>query len=69
MGNEFIVVGEYREDDQWLLVQGADGHCYSYHPRRKRLVQVTPDEQWVLYTEASIPDSERKRAKAVPSIA
>ncbi len=49
MSNEYLVVGEYRADDQWLLVQGADGSYYSYHPRRQRLVRVTLDEQWVLY--------------------
>ena len=59
MGNEFLVVGEYRLDDQWLLVQGADGRYYSYHPRRKRLVRVKLDEQWVLYTDQAIQDDER----------
>ena len=64
MGNEFLVVGEYRLDDQWLLVQGADGKYYSYHPRRKRLVRVEPDERWVLYTDQAIQDDEWYRPKA-----
>ena len=61
MDNEFLVVGEYLVDDQWLLVQGADGRYYSYHPRRKRLVRVEPDERWVLYTDQASPDDERYR--------
>ena len=63
MGNEFLVVGEYRLDDQWLLVQGVDGRYYSYHPRRKRLMRVKPDEQWVLYTDEVSPEDERHRPK------
>ena len=37
---ELIVVGEDQTDRQWLLVQGSDGRCYKYHPRRGRLVPV-----------------------------
>ena len=64
MPNEFTVVGEYKADSQWLLVVGADGKYYSYHPSRNRLVWVQPDERWVFYADATGPDDERHRPKA-----
>ena len=62
MPNEFIVVGEDKADNQWLLVQGSDGRYYSYHPRRKRLTRVEVDERWVRYTDREIRDDEPERS-------
>ena len=64
MTNEFSVVGEYKADSQWLLVQGSDGRYYSYHPRRKRLIRVEPDARWVRYTEPEYVRAEPLRAEA-----
>ena len=66
MPNEFTVVGEYKADSQWLLVEGTDGKFYSYHPRRKRLVRVQPDERGVFYADATGPDDQRHRPKTPP---
>ncbi len=48
---ELTVVGEDDADRQWLLVEGSDGRCYKYHPRRRRLVPVEPDEWWKRNTD------------------
>jgi hypothetical protein len=49
MDNEFVVVGEYKADNRWLLVQGTDGQHYGYHPNRNRLIRVELDERWERY--------------------
>jgi hypothetical protein len=36
MPNEFMVVGEHRDDASELLVKGADGHFYEYDPAHDR---------------------------------
>lgn len=53
MPNEFIVVGEHREDDQELLVLGADGRYYEYDPVREEFSRVEPDdESWEMFPDA-----------------
>ncbi len=58
---ELIVVGEDDTDRQWLLVQGSDGRCYKYHPRRKRLVPVERDDWWIRNTDHQHAEDERSR--------
>ncbi len=48
---ELTVVGEDDSDRQWLLVEGSDGRCYKYHPRRGRLIPVEPDDWWLRNTD------------------
>jgi hypothetical protein len=48
MTNEFIVVGEHKENELELLVKGADGAYYDYDPVREHLSPVEPDENWVI---------------------
>lgn len=59
---ELIVVGEDETDRQWLLVQGSDGRCYKYHPRRKRLVPVEPDDWWIRNTDHQRAEEKRRNA-------
>lgn len=51
MNIELTVVGEDDSDHQWLLVKDSDGRCYKYHPRRRRLVPVEPDDWWARNTD------------------
>jgi hypothetical protein len=55
---ELIVVGEDETDRQWLLVQGSDGRCYKYHPRRGKLVPVEPDDWWKRNTDRQRDEGE-----------
>jgi hypothetical protein len=55
MTNEFIVVGEHRENELDLLVKGADGAFYEYDPVHENISPVDPDENWVI-TEQTDPD-------------
>jgi hypothetical protein len=55
---ELTVVGEDETDRQWLLVQGSDGRCYKYHPRRRRLVPVEPDDWWVRNSDVQPREDE-----------
>lgn len=42
MTNEFIIVGEHKDDDQQFLVKGADGRFYDYQPARDNFEPVEP---------------------------
>jgi hypothetical protein len=53
MPNEFLVVGEHREDKSQFLLLGADGAYYGYDPASERIALTEPDEQWEL-----LPDFE-----------
>jgi len=53
MTNEFIVVGEHKENELELLVKGADGAFYDYNPVQEAFSPVEPDENWVI-TETSV---------------
>jgi hypothetical protein len=56
MTNEFIVVGEHKENNLELLVKGADGAYYEYDPVHEGLTPVQPDDNWVI-TESVDVDS------------
>jgi hypothetical protein len=64
MTNEFIVVGEHRENELELLVRGADGAYYDYNLEHEKLSPVHPDEDWVI-TEH--PDAVDNVPAAKPS--
>jgi hypothetical protein len=53
MTNEFIVIGEHKENELELLVKGADGAFYDYDPVREAFSPVDPDENWVI-TETGV---------------
>lgn len=55
MTNEFIVVGEHRENELELLVKGADGAYYEYNPASEAVSPVEPDENWVITEQ---PDAD-----------
>lgn len=40
-----MFIGEHRDDDDHLLVKGADGTYYDYGLAQDRLEPVEPDEQ------------------------
>lgn len=56
MTNEFTVIGEHRDNDQELLVRGADGAFYDYNLGQEAFSPVEPDENWVI-TEESDPET------------
>ena len=53
MPNEFTVIGENKNDEAELLVQGTDGKYYEYDPARERFLQTEPDDQWEIFPEAN----------------
>jgi hypothetical protein len=53
MPNEFMVVGEHREDETELLVKGADGLYYEYDPAREQFSRIEPDDQWEIFHDAN----------------
>ena len=55
MTNEFIFVGENKDDDEQFLVLGDDGKYYEYNLHRESLEPVDPgDDEW----EMTAPDIE-----------
>jgi hypothetical protein len=52
MTNEFIVVGEHRENELELLVKGADGAYYDYNLEHENLSLIQPDDNWVITEQA-----------------
>lgn len=58
MPNEFMVVGEHKEDESELLVMGADGKYYEYDLQRDRFSPVEPDDQWEIFPSAEEVSNE-----------
>lgn len=52
MPNEFMVIGENKDNEGELLVKGADGEYYEYDLMRERLSPVEPDDHWELFPNA-----------------
>jgi hypothetical protein len=53
MPNEFMVVGEHKEDESELLVKGADGLYYEYDPAHEHFSRIEPDERWEIFADAN----------------
>jgi hypothetical protein len=53
MPNEFLVVGEHKEDHRELLVKGADGLYYEYDPAREQFFRTEPDGRWEIFEDAN----------------
>jgi hypothetical protein len=58
MINEFIVVGEHRDDKRLLLLLGVDGRYYRYRLGSERLRPVTLDGAWAVYPGKDAPATE-----------
>lgn len=58
MPNEFMVVGEHKDDEGELLVMGSDGNYYEYDLQRDRLSPVEPDDQWEIFASAEEANNE-----------
>lgn len=56
MPYEFTLIGEHTAYDDLLLVLGADGHYYQYHPAREEFSRVEPDESWTLFSDIDIDE-------------
>lgn len=59
MTNEFMVVGEHKENELELLVRGADGAYYDYNMVHEAISPVEPDENWVITEETDPETGER----------
>jgi hypothetical protein len=58
MPNEFMVVGEHKDDESELLVKGADGHYYEYDPSHEQFSRIEPDERWKIFEDANEVSTE-----------
>lgn len=58
MPNEFMVIGENRDDEAELLVMGSDGKYYEYDLHEDRFSPVDPDDHWELFPGAEEANNE-----------
>jgi hypothetical protein len=61
MPYEFTFVGEHSTYDELLLVLGADGHYYEYHPAREEFSRVDPDDSWEIFVDIDEDLAELQR--------
>lgn len=61
MTNEFVFIGEHKDDEEHLLVRGADGQYYDYTPDRDHFERVDPDEdEWKILNSSTDADEPRE---------
>lgn len=56
MPYEFTLVGEHSAYEDRLLVLGADGQYYQYHPAREEFSRVEPDDNWDLFADIDVDE-------------